>query len=401
MKRVKTHLFLLLTFILIFALTGCSSDGQTPSGNSSKGTNDGSITIIDLTVDTAEANPENIWRVSWPKGYYSAGANVNAFATAQMPTDDDINFLVDFVSKNQSTKETLPEDKYLCGIYLTYEIDKNGQKDTVLLSSIINNDYPADYDIFIDIINKICGGDKKYLCMNKNLQEVTPEYIAIRTGLTDDSVYSGTMQDVIDFFNLDMNTLNWMSVHSLSEKCHNFPCISILPFHCEAAYSTDADAEKYAQRLAKLLGVSADSVVKSKAPYEDIEFYEFPYEMFGTVRIYQTFNINSDNTDNRITGFNELFLKESSSGPYDELSGYKDFEFIYSSGNTFAIAVEFRYDDDFYENIKFLADAVRALTPDIESSPDSADTGTPDIENNTDTDLSSVSDSKSAEAAED
>lgn len=365
MKTKKRLLFIILT-LLILILSGCKKNKDITSINTTlTDQNDlpaHTIVITNIIIDTAEANPDNIWRVNWPDGYYSQGISRTAFDNIQNMAEDDPLFIYNFINGLPDITDVKPDNVYLGEIFLTYDIIDGDKSSSSMLTKAIYDKYPEGYSDFIAIINRICGGDRQYLCMNKAPQEITPEYVTYRTGLTDNDVKNGTLQDVIDVMKLDIHSLNWHTPTEIAKYCRDYPALKYLPFDQKTAPSTDDAALNYACSLAAKMDVDSANVAKTKAPFEDIEFYAFSVEDFATVRVYRTEALSNVYTEKGDYG--QWELRENTTSRSDELQGYKMYNFIYSNDYAFAVAIEADYtidDKALYEKLATLGNIIDSI----------------------------------------
>ena len=78
--------------------------------------------------------------------------------------------------------ENADDSECICRIWVTIVDEKSNRS---LIGSVYG-DYPEGTDRFCQIINRVCGGDKEFLCANGNMQEMTDEYFTAITGYTDE-----------------------------------------------------------------------------------------------------------------------------------------------------------------------------------------------------------------------
>lgn len=346
MKNNFRFLTLIPLLLLILLIAGCDSDNE-------------KRVIKDITVSTSESNPDNIWQISWPSGYCSQFNSSHMFEAPGELTEADTEFIFDFVNSIPDENDNASGSTYLADITIYYATDDGMKAPYQCIYKQIFNDYPEKYDVFAEIMNRICGGDKKYLSMNKDIQKITPEYFTYRTNITAEEIPEGTIQDFIDYLELDMLTLNRESPYVLSEKAHNFPLLPLLPYTPESVASTDAEAADYARKLAVRLGCDGSvEITKAKAPYEDCEYYTFTSDLFSKIRIYRTEDMNSSFRVEDTGTFGQLRIIEAETDPSDDLQGHGLYEFIYSSDKKFAVAVRLSNSKDFFKKLLTLAKAV-------------------------------------------
>ncbi len=349
MKNALKLILLTLCVICGIGLTGCNNPLSSKINEANKH-------IEQIIVYTAEKNPENIFEISWPnKGYYTQYDTCHNFVNRGELTKADEKFIKKFVNNLPYTNSYSEYDDYLAEITIIYD---SGVK---IESRTIYKDYPEDFDKFADIINRLCGGDKTYLRYDKNIQEVTPEYFTSRTRLSDANIYGGTVQEMIDLFDVNMYLMNNETNYFFETKAERFSLVKMLPFNIEQVPSSDEEAYAYACEVASLMDADASVVKKHKAPYENVEFYSWMDEKLGEIRVYRTDNTDIVMKGGTIGSFDELQLYEDLSGGYDELMNYQIYEYVYSNDNKFAVAAPYSYEDDFYDRFEELGHAVKDM----------------------------------------
>lgn len=358
---------LIIPVILILALAGCSSatPGKSSTGKSQENPKD--IKIDSISVSSAEINDENIWKTVWPSGYYQDAKNLILFDNSREMTEKEKEYLFNYVNNLPECTTTDSDRVYLGEISLLFSSGKDYKKHEIMRTKYIYNEYPEGYDEFINTMNKLCGGDKTYLSMNKNLIEVTPELFTFRTGINDNSVYGGTVQDYIDFYHIDAYEINHINTSDVRKRCTYFSIVKLLPYEFSREPSTEEEWYAFACRLADELGIDHEKIVKKKAEYEEYEWYSIETEEFNTLRIYRTEAMNSSQTMHDRGTLGEFRIFESTTSPYQEPSGYALYNFVYSIDRKFAVATETStyfspsYNEEYYENLKKLGEIVTSV----------------------------------------
>ena len=238
MKRKLTSicsLFLALVTAVTFA--GC---GKAPTGDGKNISGKGDTEIRGITVMTAEENSENIWYINWP-GYYVSGTEyVQLKDKALELTGDETEYILSYINSFPEVPENADDSECICRIWVTIVDEKSNRS---LIGSVYG-DYPEGTDRFCQIINRVCGGDKEFLCANGNMQEMTDEYFTAITGYTDDDIKGGTIRDVVEHLSL-VNTVqcypyflkNWNYEYILD----NYELCRMLPYEVYSVPSSDEE----------------------------------------------------------------------------------------------------------------------------------------------------------------
>lgn len=306
------------------------------------------LKIEKIVIITAEENPDNIWKLEWPDNY-NCGSDTLRFADAcEEISKEDRDFLLKYCNSHQNTSA----GDFLCYISISTIDGKNhsGQ------SLSIYGEYPEDFDEFEEVINRICGSDKKYLSSNGNPQEITPEFFTAVTGITDDDIDNGTVPELIDHVGIDnVLTLNLYLINSYVYKiAHNYNLCRLLEYKIVSVPSTDEEWYDYAVKLADELGLDGE-IIKGKAKYDELEWYEIKGLGDTEIRVFKTENIGefiprrAGEVDRQYQSYK---IYEDTQGPTSEFFGFNSFDFTYSNDYKFAVGVEDDYSkekEDFYK----------------------------------------------------
>ncbi len=352
MKRLSTKTVLYIAIVISIFFCGC---------NKNSGLKTGLIPdkreIERITIYSGEENPEHIWAIMWPECYKPGGEYVKLYGVSSSLTKEDAAFLLDYVesaSKNGNTGNEL-----LCSIQISVVEDKTHTS----VDCKIYDSYPEGSYNFVEIINRICGGNKEYFCMNGKVQEVTEEYFTECTGYSDDDIQGGTISDVIN--HLEIN--NVFEFHSLFMEqdykniLDNYDTCKYLPYKVYSAPSSDEECLEFATNLAKELNASG-AVEKKTGKEGNPDWYEIEDYNGVPLRVYRTetasdaFWVDTRNA----SGFNCVVFYEYFQGPGDA-SGFDTYCFVYSNDYKFAVAVECDRNnrEEMYMIIKEIGDKVR------------------------------------------
>ncbi len=349
MKRFSFAILL----IFIISLTGCGVTKETvvATEQSTGADTEESIEtrIESVEVLSAEKNPNNIWDIRWPYYYCQGGENVQ-FPDSVSMSDEDMDILLQFY--NEYDNDTYKKDKeFLCRVIIGV-MSGNTQTGKLIY---IYDEYPEGFEDVVDVVNRICGGDKEYLTMTGKIQEITPEYFTAITGIDDSKVYDGTVEEVIEHLNIrDIQDVQWYNKNwTINDVVQNYSLCRYLPYEVKQATSTDVECKEYAEKLAEELG-AAGKVTKVYSEHNSgHEWYEIHFKD-QVIRVYRSEQVAGDIQE--YNGFIDsyyysLTLKEDTSD-YGPLESNLLFDFTYSADAKFIIAVEISYDDKkdyFYE----------------------------------------------------
>ena len=284
--------------------------------------------IKSITVMSAEENSENIWYINWPGCYVAGNEYVNFEDKALELNEDETEFILSYMNSFPSDPENADESECICRIWVTV-IDGNVQ--TSLIGSVYG-DYPEGTNRFCEIINRVCGGDKEFLCANGNMQEMTDEYFTAITGYTDERIKGGTIRDVVEHLCLD-NTIqcdhyflkNWVYEFILD----NYELCRMLPYEVYSVPSSDEECRAYAEELAKALGATGGVTKGSINGYKDT-----------VIRVYRTDVVSKDIRD--YGGWTDSYYQSFiiyERVDMGELEGGNSFDFVYSNDHKFAVCV--------------------------------------------------------------
>lgn len=352
---MKYNIIYFIYFLIFLFLIGCSKSNVSVDGVNVDNTK---TEIKRITIYTAEENSENIWCIGWP-GYYCAGTDYIHF-DENIPklSEEETEYLISYVESIPKPNENADDSNCICRIYLSVN---TGNCNSSVCGSVYG-DYPEGKDEFCKIINNICGGDKEYLNMNGNMQEMTDEYFTVLTGYTDDMISGGTIRDVIEHLGID-NTVecypyflkNWY----YQDILNNYELCRLLPYKICSVPSTDDECYEYAKLLADELGVTS-AITKNGSEFAEQEWYEFEYNQ-KIVRVYRTELVSKD-IENRggVVDSDTQCYKIFERVDYGELEGGNVLDFVYSNDCKFAAAVEYDYKDN-YKTIYEVGTAARKI----------------------------------------
>ena len=337
MKKIISFFIVTICIFLI----GCQGDKASKDGNA---TND-KTEIVHITVTSAEENPENIWEIYWPD-YYFAGSEIIHFDENHPElTKEETEYIISYAKSIPELPKDYDMSECICNISVWVK-EENVQRS---YGGYIFGDYPEGSDEFCKIINRICGDDKEYLCMNGKMQEMTDEYFTILTGYTDDDIKGGTIREVIEHLGID-NVIecypyflkNWYYTHILD----NYELCRLLPYEVCSVESSDSECKEYAKQLADKLG-SNSGIKKGSSEFAEQEWYEFDYNG-KTVRVYRTELVSKDieNSGRVLDSYTQCY-KIYEREDYGELVGGRVWDFVYSNDKKFAAASEFDYKDEY------------------------------------------------------
>lgn len=195
-----------MTAITLLLLGGCCRE-DIRQNKESAGTN--TIWLQTLEIYSAAANPDHIYHVAYPYGYYAITSDRDGsratrrfdltahISTAELAQEEgSFQYFIEYV-------KGLPEDQE--GKELSYCIrcrytDEEGKEENIYRRGY--DTFPEGWDGFMEQYNRICGGE--YLSVGDQIQTVTPEFLTEAFGVTDADVREGVLQDVIDTQMLDM-----------------------------------------------------------------------------------------------------------------------------------------------------------------------------------------------------
>ena len=316
-----------------------SSNGKTSLKDMDIKLSSKTLQISKINILSAEENPDNIWEIAWPDEYQSGGTSINFGSECKEISKEDRDFLLTYCNTHEDTYD----GDFLCSISISTIDDKHHSGQHLYVCG----EYPEDFEEFVIVINRVCGGDKEYLSANKKIKEITPEYVTEITGITDDDVNGGTVSELIDHLGIsDISTLSIYLKNSYINKiASKYKLCRLLEYKIISVQSTDDEWLEYSQKLAEKLGVNGE-IIKGKAPYEDQEWYEIKDSNGTEIRIYRTYGLGSfiSQYPGMLDSYYQSYkIYEDTQGPTSEFMGYRDFDFTYSNDNKFAVAVESDY----------------------------------------------------------
>ena len=314
------------------------------------------LTIEGISIVTAEENPENIWKIAWPKEYYSGSDIVKFDSAAEDISKEDRDFLLKYCNSHENT--------YKGDFLFSIDISAIDEKMHTGQSLYICGEYPEDFDEFAKVINKVCGGDKTYLSANGKLQKITPEYFTMITGITDDDVKEGTVSELIDHVGIaDVGDLNSYLINDyIYDIAENYDLCSLLEYKIVSVPSSDEEWYDYSVKLADKLGIDGE-ITKEKAKYDDEEWYEIKDPDGTCIRVFKTEGLEEFipmNLGNLDWYYQSYKIFEDTQGPTSEFSGFNSFDFTYSNDQKFAVAIENENSRE-KENFRKAAEAAKKI----------------------------------------
>ena len=235
----------------------------------------GKTTLIRLEVYSAVENPLHIYHARYPFDYFVSVHDAPRSAKAENGkttllklenakrndpksdnaiTPEEELYFIDYVSA--LPEEYVRGETLACLIRCDYR-DADGNEH--YLSRHVYDEFPEDWDVFIDRYNEILGDD--YLARSGKLVAVTPEFLTEIFGVTDEDVKEGTLQDVIDSQQLDITrvaTLFYMK-DALDYYYASVKEDLLAPYRPTELISVDSTEEEYnafLEEYLQKLGVS-------------------------------------------------------------------------------------------------------------------------------------------------
>lgn len=343
----------LIMCMICFVLAGCGAVSNERLDNAGINLSSDSLKIDKISIVTAEVSEDYLWKIDWPKSYYT-GTQSHIFKNGfKAITEEDMNFILTYLSEHDNMSPA--NGPFLCNIQVS-TIDGKVHSG---LSLSVYGQYPDGFDEFAAVINRVCGDDRVYLPATGNAQEITPEYFTAITGITDDDVVGGTVAEMLDHCNIvDYETLFFNSPYELGKYARNYEACRLLEYHIQSAPSTDDECLAYAKELATELGVT-DEITKEHSINEDQEWYEIPDYNGVSIRVYRAETVTDDMYVETLSQYGNLMVYETITTPTSECQGYRSLDFIYSNDLKFVVAIESNTTD--IELIALLTDVVRGM----------------------------------------
>ena len=254
MNKIKYIVLL----ILLISFTGCGVTKETVvATEQSTGTDtEESIEtrIEGVGVLSAEKNPNSIWDIEWPY-YYHQGGEFVQFPDSISMSDEDMDILLQFYNEYDNDTYKAGKD-FLCYVRMGV-MSGNTHTGKIIY---IYDEYPEGFERVVDVINRICGGDKEYLTMTGDIQEITPEYFTALTGIDDSMVQHGTVEEVIEHLNIrNIQDMQWYNKNwTIVDIAQNYSLCRYLSYEVKQAASTDTECKEYAEKLAEELGAAGN-----------------------------------------------------------------------------------------------------------------------------------------------
>ena len=342
MSKFKCIVF----FIILISLTGCGVKKETVIATEQSIEADTEVNIEtqieSVDVLSAENNPNTIWDIIWPNYYYQ-GSEIVRFPDSVSISDEDRDILLQFY--NEYDNDTYNSGKeFLCYVRIGVVNDKTHSGKIIY----IYDEYPEGFESIVDVINRICGGDKEYLTMTGNVQEITPEYLTALTGIDDGKVQHGTVEEVIEHLNIrNIQDVQWYYKNwTIVDVAQNYSLCRYLPYEVKQAASTDAECKEYAEKLAEELGAPGKVTKVYSEHNSGHEWYEIHYKD-QSIRVYRSEQVADDiqQYNGLIDSYYYSLTLEEDTSDYGPLESNDLFDFAYSDDSKFIIAVEISYDD--------------------------------------------------------
>ena len=346
-------LVFLIPCMICFLLAGCGRASNQKLVAAGIDLSSDTLKINEISIVTAEVSEDYLWKIDWPKNYYT-GTQSHIFKNGfKAITEDDRNFILQYLSEHDNMSPA--NGPFLCDIQVS-TVDGNVHSG---LSLSVYGQYPEGFDEFAAVINRICGDDRVYLPTNGNFQEITSEYFTAITGITDDDVAGGTVAEMVEHCHLvDPVTLYFSSQYELSKYAKNFETCKMLEYYAKSSPSTDEECFAYAEKLAAELGIT-DEITKEHSINEDQEWYEIQGFNGANVRVYRAETVTDDMYVETLSQYGNLMVYETTTTPTSECQGYRCLDFIYSNDLKFVVAINSNTTD--IELISELTDVVRGM----------------------------------------
>lgn len=264
----------IIVLLLVFMLNGCST--KSGDGGENDITLEDEIYLKSLEVYSNAVNPEQIYHISYPYYYYAFTTDSDGSIrsglfdfTDNIPPEElkgQENGFEYYVEYIKSLPEMEKGDNLACYVICRY-IDAEGNEESFYRRCY--DDFPEDWEEFIDWCNQICGGE--YLSGQGQLQIVTPEFLTEIFGITDEDVREGTLQDMIDLLELDMKDVTelFRIQEALNEYYATVKEPFIEPHRPKELVSVDSTQEEYEAFLAQFFEkIGADNVTEEESDQE-------------------------------------------------------------------------------------------------------------------------------------
>lgn len=279
-----------LILMLLFVGCGLKKDGN-DFGEKSKEVESfvekpeeyGKDTLLKLEVYSAAENDSHIYHAGYnPSGYYGSvhknpktNKAINGATTfielenakSDDPesdnriTPEEVTYFIKYVSA--LPEEPVRGENISYWIWCNY-IDAYGIKH--YLTRYGYDEFPEDWDIFIDRYNEILGDD--YLTGSGNVVAVTPEFLTELFGVTDEDVKEGTLQDVIDSQKLNIMRVTGQFYMKEVLKCYYSSLEGDIlapyqPVELIAVDSTEEEYNAFLEEYLQKLGLDMSAEVES------------------------------------------------------------------------------------------------------------------------------------------
>lgn len=251
----KIFLYTINIIMLAILLTGCAN----PKPVAEKEEKQWDIRIRTIEVVSAVENEDHIYQVEYPYTYIAFNKEEKRNERIDMLgvkdrdelTKEDTEYIMDYV-------RSLPEDtdpdreNVSFRIWLVY-LDENNEQQ--YLSAWGWDEFPEDWSEFIDYMNGLCG--REYLCSEGEVVEVTPELLTDLYGVTDEDVREGTLEDFIEYKDLDIvditNHVFYME-NELRDYYADMKETLIAPYRPYEIESVESTEEEYDAFMEDFLG---------------------------------------------------------------------------------------------------------------------------------------------------
>lgn len=254
MMTKRISLILISIFLAALLLTGCKTNQ-----NAANKTNH----IYKLDIICTAENDGQVYRVYYPDQYYGFNKEdmkcysytMNHVIAPENITLEDFTYITEYI-ENLPANENFNSDTLAFEIALNY-YDANGVSQNVFVKGY--DELPEGWSDFIDRVNGICG--EEYLSGEGELVTVTPEFLTEVFGVTDEDVLLGTLSELIEVNELQMDDITQYGFNMQTEL-EAFYAIKkeplIEPYRPVALDMVDSTQEEYDLFVEDLLATLGD-----------------------------------------------------------------------------------------------------------------------------------------------
>lgn len=214
---------------------------------------------------------------------------------------------VEYMSHNDMRyKEEFEKHNYLGRISVTYYTETaTGTKRYYCEWKILFDEFPEGYEDFIKLVNDLDSGDDIIL---GEPMVMSPELFTRITGITDDMVTDGTVEEVLNKYPFRVDQIIEQYPYGFAESYVNsevtvsqlieyWPLFRSLPTEIRNEQSTEEEFQAYAEEVAKAMGLDPSAagdymygITKVGGKLVDGNTGE-KYKTFDSVIVYQTCDI--------------------------------------------------------------------------------------------------------------